>query len=178
MPKTLRFPKGSVIYFHGENAGEIFLIKSGSVVVSSDIHLGVEKKHQIDKGGFLGLHSALDKIPRQDDAIAVTDVELIGFDVDEFHKLITTKPNLSLQLMKMLSHELRSVHEKGKEIEGIDHAVRVDPESGLFMCANFFCNKKEYEKAKYVLEKFIEQYPKSNNLSKVRDLLASLDNGE
>ena len=173
MPKKIQFAKNSIIYFRGEESREIFLISEGDVQITSTL-LGVEKRKRYSKGDFFGLHSAIGEIGRNDDAMSLTNVSLISFNVKEFEGLITKNPKLSLQLMQMLSHELRQVHQKTKSVMKV--SSNVSPETGLYLYAKTYYEKSENEKALYVLKKYAELYSSGEYMSEVSNMLKDIKN--
>lgn len=175
MSKKVKFAKNSIIYFRGEEANEIFLISEGEVQVTSSL-LGVEKKKRHAKGDFFGMHSAIGNIGRNDDAMSLTDVVLIVFNVKEFEALITKTPKLSLQLMRILSHELRQIHTITQSV--MDSKKELSPEAGLYLYAKHYYEKNEVKKTLYVVKQYMALYSHGEHIAEVQNMLKDLQNNE
>jgi len=60
MPAGRVYERGSVIYFEGDKAEKIFLVKSGNIIaISTDIQTGEEAKETRKPGDFLGVRPVL-----------------------------------------------------------------------------------------------------------------------
>lgn len=171
MPKKVQFTKNSIIYFRGEESKEIYLVSEGEIQLNSDV-FGVERSKRCLKGNFFGLHSAIGGIGRTDDAISLTPVELLVFDVKEFEDMVTKTPRLSLQLMQMLSHELRQVHKKTQAIMEIK--TDATPDTRLFMYAKTYFENHEYSKAMYVCRRYAEQFPRGDHIEPVLEMMKDI----
>ncbi len=171
MSKKVKFAKNSIIYFRGEEASEIFLISEGEVQVTSNL-FGVEKKKRHAKGDFFGMHSAIGTIGRNDDAMSLTDVVLIVFNVKEFETLITKTPKLSLQLMRILSNELRQIHTVTQTV--MDSKKELSPEEGLYLYAKCYYEKNEIKKALYVIERYMSMHSNGEHINEIQEMLKDL----
>lgn len=170
MPTILNFKKNAIIYFKGDRPDLIYLIKEGKVTTISekgDKNTPSTTK-VLKKGEFFGLFSAIGQYPRQEDAVSVSDLELLGFDEEEFEDLVAKNSRLSLQLMKMLSQELRKVHKKTQKILKIDDNVELS--CGLFAYIEMYVQSGDKEKAKYVIDKFLDAYPAHEKTEEVKDI--------
>lgn len=174
MPRVLKFKKNAVVYFKGERSQNIFLIKEGSVTLVTGEKSSVSTgKRDLKKGEFFGLFSAIGKFPRQEDAVSLSDVEVLAFDEDEFEGLIAKNPRLSLQLMQMLSQELRKVHKKAQMI--LDTNVEISLADGLFGYAEMYIDKQDSDKAKYVLAQFLQAYPNHAKSEQAHEMLKNIE---
>ena len=157
MSKSMRLSKNSALYFRWDQSNYIYLISEGTVLLSSELNNSkIQQKHQ--KGEFVGLYAALGNFPYQEDAITETDVEVMLFTVEEFEKLISTKSSLSLQLLQLLSKELRKSHKQAKEIL-TEKKGKVNEVEGLLSYAQVYMRNYEYAKAKHVIDTFLRMYP-------------------
>ena len=157
MPKNMRLSKNSALYFRWDQSSYIYLISEGTVLLSGELN-NAKTQEKYQKGEFVGLYAALGNFPYQEDAITETDVEVMLFSVEEFEKLISTKSNLSLQLLQLLSKELRKSHRQAKEIL-TETKGKVNEVEGLLAYANIYTRNHEYSKAKYVINTFLKMYP-------------------
>ncbi len=171
MSRKVKFAKNSIIYFRGEEATEIFLISEGEVQVTSNL-FGVEKKKRHAKGDFFGMHSAIGNIGRNDDAMSLTDVVLIVFNVKEFEALITKTPKLSLQLMRILSQELRQIHTITQTV--MDSKKELSAEEGLYLHAKNYYTNGDATKAMYVLKQYVTLHSNGEHMSEIQTMLQDL----
>ncbi|MFW5642903.1 MAG: Crp/Fnr family transcriptional regulator, partial [Alkalispirochaeta sp.] len=88
MPKPVRFKANSVVYFSGDVDDRIYILKSGRIVLRSrDIETGQELTDLIQTGEFFGVKSALGHFPREEDAMVLSDADVVQFTVPEFESL-------------------------------------------------------------------------------------------
>ena len=172
MPKLLKFVKNSSVYLKGDRAEYIYLVKEGEIVLVSSID-GVSSNKTIKKGDFFGLFSAIGKVPRQEDAFAYGNVEVLAFDNEEFEKVVANNSRLSLQLMTLMSKELREVHKKASELLYEDSSSTSLPD-GLYSYIQMYLDNNEKAKAKYIILKFMEEYPSDPRAKKLQGELQKL----
>jgi len=98
---------GENIFRHGDDGGELFLIRSGSV----RIILPLDKTHQhhlatFSRGDFFGEMSFLDGAARSADAVAFTDVELFILPRARFDSIADEHKKLAMNLLEGLARAL------------------------------------------------------------------------
>ncbi len=102
-----RYSRGEMVFFQGQPARQMFLIKAGRVKLSKVTEEGGEITLDLRKGGdFLG-ESML--IEDQDYPLTATCLEetlICGFSKEGFEKLVLDNPNIGLQVIKNLSRRL------------------------------------------------------------------------
>ena len=94
---------GSVIFREGEEAHELFVIKSGQV----RIQLGNRTLAELSANDVFGEMALIDNEPRSATALAVTDVELVALSEKQFLFLVGQTPYFALKVMRVLAQRLR-----------------------------------------------------------------------
>ena len=101
--ETLRVRAGGVIFREGEQADELFVIKSGYV----SIRIGNREIANLTTDSIFGEMALIDSEPRSAAAIAITDVELVPISEKQFLFLVTQTPHFALKVMRTLAQRLR-----------------------------------------------------------------------
>src|SRR5260221_11164018 len=86
--ETLRVRAGGGIFREGEEADEVFVIKSGYV----RIQVGNRTMADLTAGNIFGEMALIDSEPRSATAVAITDVELVPMSENEFLLLVSPTP--------------------------------------------------------------------------------------
>ena len=109
---THRFIAGDIVFEEGDPGDSFYLIVSGSVRISRNIHPGPGDGEQLllgvrMPGEIFGEMSLLDWEPRS--ARASTDEEtiLLSFNRDQFLSLMRSYPSFFLSLLRLLSGRVR-----------------------------------------------------------------------
>lgn len=97
------FKAGDVIFREGEEAKELFVIKSGQV----RIQLGNRTVTELATDSIFGEMALIDSEPRSATAVAVTDVELVPVSEKQFLFLVSQTPYFALTVMRVLAQRLR-----------------------------------------------------------------------
>jgi CRP/FNR family transcriptional regulator, cyclic AMP receptor protein len=95
---------GGIIFRQGEDADELFVIKSGFV----RIQLGNRMLAELRADDIFGEMALIDNEPRSATAIAVTDVELVPVSEKQFLFLVSQTPYFALKVMRVLAQRLRT----------------------------------------------------------------------
>jgi CRP/FNR family transcriptional regulator, cyclic AMP receptor protein len=95
---------GGIIFRQGEDADELFVIKSGYV----RIQLGNRTLTELRADDIFGEMALIDNEPRSATAIAVTDVELVPVSEKQFLFLVSQTPYFALKVMRVLAQRLRA----------------------------------------------------------------------
>lgn len=176
MPELSLFKKSTVLYLRGEASNYIYLIKTGTIVLSYGVDTEHPRRQVIGKGEFFGLFSAIGHYPRQADAVANSDIELLIFDEKEFEHLVGKNKKLSLQFMNMLSKELRLINKKVKEILQTRNSIVTGLDTGMYNYIKMYEKQNDTKKIVYIAKKFIETHPTSKNFDEVKDILHRFEN--
>jgi CRP/FNR family cyclic AMP-dependent transcriptional regulator len=97
------FKAGSIIFREGDEARELFVIKSGEV----RIQIGNRTVTELAADSIFGEMALIDNEPRSATAVAVTDVELVGVSEKQFLFLVGQTPYFALKVMRVLAQRLR-----------------------------------------------------------------------
>ena len=97
---------GSVIFREGDEAHELFVIKSGQV----RIQLGNRTLAELSANDVFGEMALIDNEPRSATALAVSDVELVAVSEKQFLFLVGQTPYFALKVMRVLAQRLRATN--------------------------------------------------------------------
>jgi CRP/FNR family cyclic AMP-dependent transcriptional regulator len=104
--ESRRFKAGSTIFREGDEANELFVIKSGKV----RIQIGNRTLTELEPDSIFGEMALIDNEPRSATAIAVTDVELVPVGEKQFLFLVSQTPYVALKVMRVLVQRLRATN--------------------------------------------------------------------
>ena len=97
------FKAGDVIFREGDEATELFVIKSGQV----RIQIGNRTVAEFGQDSIFGEMALIDSEPRSATAIATNDVELVPVSEKQFLFLVSQTPYFALKVMRVLAQRLR-----------------------------------------------------------------------
>ena len=97
------FKAGSIIFREGDEAKELFVIKSGQI----RIQIGNRTVTELAADSIFGEMALIDSEPRSATAVAVTDVELVPVTETQFLFLVSQTPFFALKVMRVLAGRLR-----------------------------------------------------------------------
>ena len=100
------FKAGDVIFREGDEANELFVIKSGQV----RIQIGNRTVTEFTTESIFGEMALIDSEPRSATAIAITDVELVPVSEKQFLFLVSQTPYFALKVMRVLAQRLRATN--------------------------------------------------------------------
>ncbi len=101
-----RIKAGDVVFREGDQARELFVIKSGSV----RIQIGNRTTSELGPDSIFGEMALIDNEPRSATAIAITDVELVAVSEKQFLFLVGQTPYFALKVMRVLAQRLRATN--------------------------------------------------------------------
>jgi CRP-like cAMP-binding protein len=104
--ESRRFKAGNTIFREGDEANELFVIKSGKV----RIQIGNRTLTELEPDSIFGEMALIDNEPRSATAIAVTDVELVPVGEKQFLFLVSQTPYFALKVMRVLVQRLRATN--------------------------------------------------------------------
>jgi CRP-like cAMP-binding protein len=111
--KRHSYETGDVIFREGEPSDAAFLILSGRVEVvrrqrdGEDRHIAI-----LGKGEYVGEMGAIDDKPRSASAIAMGPVVCMSVDQEEFMEMLLSRPQESIDLLKILFERLREANRR------------------------------------------------------------------
>jgi CRP-like cAMP-binding protein len=162
MPKPFQYRSGSLIYFQGDAAEKIFILQSGKVNLTyQDIETGLDVHDLVQPGEFFGVKSALGKYPREENAIALQDTNVMAFTVPEFETLAMANTRIIMKMLKVFSNQMRRIHHQVSSLMEKDE--QLSPEAGLFNVGQYYLKNKRFAQAKYVLSRYLTYYPSGKN---------------
>jgi CRP-like cAMP-binding protein len=97
---------GGAIFREGDDARDLFVVKSGEV----RIQLGNRTITELHADDIFGEMALIDNEPRSASAIAVTDVELVPVSEKQFLFLVSQTPHFALKVMRVLAQRLRATN--------------------------------------------------------------------
>jgi CRP-like cAMP-binding protein len=97
---------GEVIFREGDEAHQLFVIKSGEVVIQA----GNRKLAELSTNHIFGEMALIDDAPRSATAVAKTDVELVPISEKQFLFLVSQTPFFALKVMRVLARRLRATN--------------------------------------------------------------------
>ena len=97
------FKAGGIIFREGDEASELFVIKSGQVRVQ----IGNRTIRELGAESIFGEMALIDSEPRSATVTAITDVELVPVSEKQFLFLVSQTPYFALKVMRVLAQRLR-----------------------------------------------------------------------
>jgi CRP-like cAMP-binding protein len=175
MPKPLQYKTGSLIYCKGEEASKVYIVQSGKVsLVSTDVESGDDVRSQVQPGDFFGVRSALGRYPREENAIALEDINLTVFTVPEFEELAMSNAGIILKMLKVFSTQMRKTH---AQIASLMETEKVKPEEGLFSIGEKYLKTKNFAYAQYVFSRYLHHYPRGKHVQQAERNLKTAEAG-
>jgi CRP/FNR family cyclic AMP-dependent transcriptional regulator len=104
--QTQFFKAGDVIFREGDEANELFAIKSGQVRVQ----IGNRTVTQLGQDNIFGEMALIDSEPRSATVTAITDTELVPVTEKQFLFLVSQTPFFALKVMRVLAQRLRATN--------------------------------------------------------------------
>lgn len=99
--------KGQALFFQGDPADEMFLIKGGRVKLNKVFEDGTEITLDIRKAGdFVGENMLSEEVQYPVSAFCLEDTLTCGFSRTQFETLVLQHPNVGLQIIKNLSERI------------------------------------------------------------------------
>ncbi len=175
MPKVLSYAKGSIIFFEGDKDERIYILQSGSVVLTQiDQETGAQISELVNAGEFFGVKSALAHKPKMETANVVTDVQVIQLSVSEFEQIIGKNQEMILKMLKVFSKTLRQIHKKTETVLKNDTAA-LPPEIGMNIVAKCFFDEQKYESCISICKKFLARFPNASNANAMSKMVSQAE---
>jgi CRP-like cAMP-binding protein len=169
VPKAMQYKTNSVIFFRGDVADRVYILKAGRVsLTSTDVETGQEIHDYIQTGEFFGVKSALGKYPREENAVVLSDASVVIFTVPEFEQLVSQNTRIIMKMLKVFSNQLRRLHAKVRNLLAEDE--QIDAEVGLFQNGEYYLKKKHYAHAFYAFNKYLQHYPEGRFVDRAKEL--------
>jgi len=97
---------GDVIFREGDAAGEMYVIKTGTV----EIRMGNRVLEKLGENTIFGEMALIDSSRRSADAVAVTDATIIPVTEKQFLWMVSQTPFFALKVMRVLAQRLRAAN--------------------------------------------------------------------
>ena len=174
MATVREYSNGSIIYFEGDQAKEVYVLKEGNVVLSySDVRTNEEVQEKVQVGEFFGIIASLARLTREETAKAIGKAVVVVFpNLDEFSLYAVKNPRLITNMLQAFSERLRKVH-KGLEVIVGSHGTKIGETSSvqLFNLGKHYHQEKQYDYAIHIYTKCLENPPASLNKKRIEDFL-------
>jgi TolA-binding protein len=174
MPKALQYRSGSVIYFQGDGADKVFILRTGKVsLVYQDIETGKDAHDTVQPGEFFGVKSALGRYPREENAIALQDTAIMAFSIPEFEQMAIGNIRIIMKMLRVFSTQLRRIH---KQVSSLMEKEEQNPEMGLFNVGEYYLKNKRFFQARYVFSRYLTYFPSGVNAAAAAKYLEIAEN--
>src|SRR5579862_6920299 len=110
----MEVPKGEYIYFEAQNHNKIYFVKNGYIKIGYIDNEGKEiVKEIIQKGELFGQFSLEKNNLHGEFAQAYkNDVSICAFTIEDFEKLLKSRPDLALKYSKQVGAKLRNIENR------------------------------------------------------------------
>lgn len=171
MPKLVSFSKGSIIYFEDDKDDKIYILQSGTIILTSiDPETKATVTNQVKPGEFFGVKSALGRFPREETATVLLDSQVIALSVAEFETNFSGNKQIIMKMLRVFSAQLRQIH---KKIERILNSVPESPQTGMLAVAKSFYEDEEFVSCYDVCAKYLKRFPQSPYIEQVKKLFSA-----
>lgn len=117
MCQLVKYKRAEKIFEKSQPGGILYVVMSGRIKIFGTSQQGQSKTFAyLEPGDFFGEMSLIDEEVRSASASALDDSVLITLKREDFRKLIFSRPEMALAVLKTLSSRLRRAN---KEIEGL-----------------------------------------------------------
>ncbi len=100
--------KNQYLYRQGEHSDAIFIVRTGRFRVFYLDHSGTEKCiYIVERGSMLGEVTAFDPCGNCVSSIAITDATLYRLNIQDFHRLTSSHPEVSMEVIQSVNHKVR-----------------------------------------------------------------------
>lgn len=133
----ISYKKGQTVFYEGNHPHGLYCIYSGKVKIHK---LGHDGKDQIlrlaKKGNIIGYRALLSDDYYNASATAIEDSVICFFPKKDYQTQIISNPNLSMQIIKLLSSDLKLAEQKAMNM--VQKQVRERIAETLLMLKEFF----------------------------------------
>jgi CRP-like cAMP-binding protein len=124
--RSRTFPARSVLFFEGDDAHEVMIVRSGQVKVSA---VGLDGREVVldvlGPEAILGELSAIDGERRSATATALTQTSLTLIEIERFRAFVTERPSVAAELLRAVTERLRGASRRQVEFGTADGLGRV-----------------------------------------------------
>jgi CRP/FNR family cyclic AMP-dependent transcriptional regulator len=106
------FKDGEIIVREGEQASDMFVIRSGQVEILKSVGGHEVQLAVLDRGSFFGEMSLLEGLPRSATARALGDTSLLVLRAGSLLLQIRRNPTFAFEMMQQMSRRIRELNDK------------------------------------------------------------------
>ncbi len=107
-----QYPKGTIIYLAGDHVGHFLILERGQIKISQIAENGKEQLLKVmQPGEFDGEAALFNGEQRQVTATALVDTTVCQIDQDAFQRLLQQSPQLAVNLLTTMSHQIGELQE-------------------------------------------------------------------
>lgn len=172
--KTVKYKADSIIYFKGDVADRVYILKKGSIVTKAkDLKTNEDQLTMIKVGEFIGVKNVISGQPYSETVSTLTDSELLVFYKEDFEKFIMGNSRVMMQTLAVFSNQLRRIHNDIKELTNLkDHTVnKSNTEKDFFDLGEYFMKSGKVNHGSYCLKKYLEVYPDGKYVDQAQQYL-------
>jgi len=173
---TRGYKSGSIIYFEGDKSENIYILKSGRVLLTfTKIDTGEEVTEDVRQGEFFGVKSALGKYPREETAQTMGETTVLVLNMADFERMILRNVNVVRKMLRVFSNQLRRLGKTVRTVLG--ESDNVNPEVELFRIGEHYFKAGDFNKATYAFKKYMEYYPDTDYSKLAMDRIKAISSG-
>ena len=116
--KPLSVPADGILFREGAAPNGVFFVRSGSVTLTMRLASRKVQRARAEAGSLLGLPSTVSGKPYSMSAKACSGAEIEHLSRDSYRELMQSRPDLSINVVKILANEVRAVRQALAEILG------------------------------------------------------------
>lgn len=110
--RVIEVADGELVFREGEPGEDMFLVQSGSVVISKDINGTDVVLGEIGRGDFFGEMSVLESLPREASARASGPTRLLAIGQGALLVRLRRDPSFAVEMLNRLSGRLRRINNR------------------------------------------------------------------
>ncbi len=169
------FKRGAYIFVEGdEDVDDIYLIESGEVELKSVYEKIHPYRSIAGEGEIIGFISSLCNRPRLQSAIARRDTEILTFKKPKFIELVQKNRDIAFKIIRTFANELRAYDDMMLSLSGDPDILSDDVR--LFTIGMYYYRIENHAHASYVLNRYLQLYPASENGETARKVLSEIKN--
>lgn len=172
-----KYKSGSIIYFENDKSENIYILKSGRVILTSQkLDTGEEVKEEVKHGEFFGVKSAIGKYPREETAQTIGETVVLILRLSDFERLVLKNPQVVRKMLRVFSNQLRRVHKMVRSVMGEGDIVNPDVE--LFRIGEYYYKSGIFQQAEYVYKRLMEHHPDSQYAEVAMQKIKAIQTGQ
>ena len=105
--RPIPFAEGSFLFEEGAPGREMYIVRTGTVVLKS----GSRVLEEVGPGGTIGEMALIDPAPRSASAVAGPECTVTAVTEHTFQDLVKRVPGIALEVMRLITRRLRRANE-------------------------------------------------------------------